>query len=529
MTNSKSTKKALLTSVLALVLCFTMLLGTTFAWFTDSVASEGNIIKAGKLDVELYKWNSATEADALSKLAENGESTAVFADVKWEPGMTEVVYFSIKNEGNLALKYKVLLDVACNTTPNLTDVMEYVITRDAKYGDVTAWDNTNAVKTVPGINNTEAVEVELLPGAENFFALSVHMLEDAGNAYQEGKITFDIKVLAAQKNYENDSFNSDYDKYAPFKGTTEATKSESAATELNIYGDDMANKDASALVPAGAVADTAEKLVFSVNESSYNGNFTVADGLEKVVYDVNVTGLKENNDVDVVVSLRLPAGIDHRTVKVYHYDEVVTNAVYNPHNGMVTFSTATFSPFTIVYDAESTAMVDATGATLPAAKVFEVSEYVGKEIVWGSYGTWSPTKGKEAVLDVAYTFSAIETAEEAANSPFANWYCDFYVSVDKDLGQDQLFLGGNYGEFGWIGFHNKDYTPEAGKEVPMIGTAAAQAWTYLKIVQNVGTFVCGAGDVDGSLEGATITVSLRLTNPTNANEYYDVQVITFTF
>jgi len=216
MTNSKSTKKALLTSVLALVLCFTMLLGTTFAWFTDSVASEGNIIKAGKLDVELYKWNSATEADALSELAENGESTAVFADVKWEPGMTEVVYFSIKNEGNLALKYKVLLDVTCSTEPKLTEVMEYVITRDAKYGEVTSWDDTNAVKTEPGVNNTEAETVKLLPDAENFFALSVHMLEDAGNQYQGGQITFDLNVFATQLASESDSFGNTYDALATF-------------------------------------------------------------------------------------------------------------------------------------------------------------------------------------------------------------------------------------------------------------------------------------------------------------------------
>ena len=61
MTNAKSTKKALIASVLSLVLCFTMLLGTTFAWFTDSVTSSNNIIKAGNLDVEMY-WADGTLA-----------------------------------------------------------------------------------------------------------------------------------------------------------------------------------------------------------------------------------------------------------------------------------------------------------------------------------------------------------------------------------------------------------------------------------------------------------------------------------
>ena len=52
--SNKSTKKALLTSVLALVLCMSMLIGTTFAWFTDEVKSGTNIIAAGNLDVNLY-------------------------------------------------------------------------------------------------------------------------------------------------------------------------------------------------------------------------------------------------------------------------------------------------------------------------------------------------------------------------------------------------------------------------------------------------------------------------------------------
>ena len=55
MTKRRSTKNALISSVLALVLCFTMLLGTTYAWFTDSVTSATNIIAAGNLDIELYQ------------------------------------------------------------------------------------------------------------------------------------------------------------------------------------------------------------------------------------------------------------------------------------------------------------------------------------------------------------------------------------------------------------------------------------------------------------------------------------------
>ena len=53
MTNRKTTKRALFSSVVALLLCFTMLLGTTFAWFTDTASTGVNTIQAGTLQVAL--------------------------------------------------------------------------------------------------------------------------------------------------------------------------------------------------------------------------------------------------------------------------------------------------------------------------------------------------------------------------------------------------------------------------------------------------------------------------------------------
>ena len=53
MADSKHTKRALLGSALALILCFAMLLGTTFAWFTDTASTTVNTIQAGTLDVDI--------------------------------------------------------------------------------------------------------------------------------------------------------------------------------------------------------------------------------------------------------------------------------------------------------------------------------------------------------------------------------------------------------------------------------------------------------------------------------------------
>ena len=130
MTNLKATKKALISSVLALVMCFTMLLGTTFAWFTDSVTSANNVIQTGTLDIGLsYSENNAdwTEIDE--------DTDAVFNYQYWEPGYTDMKYVKISNNGTLAFKFQ--LNIVPNTTPaagepNLADVIDvYMFAADA--------------------------------------------------------------------------------------------------------------------------------------------------------------------------------------------------------------------------------------------------------------------------------------------------------------------------------------------------------------------------------------------------------------
>ena len=140
MKNSKSTKKALFASILSLLLCFTMLIGTTFAWFTDSVTSANNIIMAGNLDVELEY-----STDMVNWTAVDANTNVFKEGALWEPGYTEVVYLRVSNVGSLAMKYKLGVNVASetegktrdNNTPfKLSDYIEYGIIKNvtAAYG-----------------------------------------------------------------------------------------------------------------------------------------------------------------------------------------------------------------------------------------------------------------------------------------------------------------------------------------------------------------------------------------------------------
>lgn len=520
----KSTKSALLMSALSLIMCVSMLVGTTFAWFTDSVTSANNVIKSGKLDIELYTWKDANTAVEITDA-----SNPVFgSDILWEPGKTEVVYFSVKNAGSLDLKYKVALNVT-NVSKNLFEVMEYAILTDKQFGAVTAWDKLLAVDVEEGINVTNVKDVDLAVGQEKFFAVAVHMSENANNKYMEGQVNFNIEVLAGQLASEYDEFGNKYDEFAGYAGTGFAPVVPGEAIEVQVTKGNEGYKVGSMVIPAAAIAAGTDTLEVNIVEVADNANITIGADQEAITYEVTVKGLKEGNTTPIKVALHIPAGLNPDTVKLYHYNKEVKDITYNPNTGYVTFETATFSPFTVVYKEEKYVAPEVDGTKLPEAIAKYSAEYVNKDLPWGSYGSWSPSAGLEANLETAYTFSCIEDLAAAKKNPFANWYCDFYVSLDKDLGANQIFLGGNYGDFGWVGFHNGDLTLAANTEMPLLGSVTNNPWTYLDVVQNVGEFICGAGDVNNALEGATLTVKLRLTNPENEAEFYDVETITYKF
>lgn len=540
MTNLKATKRALISSVLALLLCFSMLIGTTFAWFTDSAVSAGNTIKTGTLDVELFKWTDAQTAVGLTDLANEGKDTAVFsADVLWEPGHTQVAYLSIKNLGSLALKYRVAVivtDLDPTDDVDMTEVMFYDIIEDAHFGSVRSWNKDEGKKVTLGTNATDAEDVALEPGVEHFFALSVHMDEEAGNKYQNKGLKFDIVVLAGQLVSEEDSFGPTYDADATYSNRVkvpDASNFPVAGLDVDIK-DNGGEKIASMNFPAEALDPNAPYVGADIDVTANykGGNIVINNGEEHVFLDIKPEGVKNGNTAPITIRYYMGEDkqYDPNSFRVYHNEEEIV-CTYNPNTGYVTFAATSFSPFAILFDADSTYdPYDPNDSdAMPQAKVERTEEYENTDLEWGSYGQWSPTEGLDSQLEAAYTFSCTQTLAQAEANKYAKWYCDFVVKLDKPLGENQIFLGGNYGSFGWVGFHNGDLTLEANTEIPLLGSVTSNPWTYAEVVQNVGEFICGVGDVKNALSGATFTVSLRLTNPENEAEFYDVATINYTF
>ena len=212
MNNRKATKRALLTSVMALVMCVVMLVGITFAWFTDTATANVNTIKAGNLDIVLEMWNGEKWVDAekqtLNFLVE-GKIPAEGAQILWEPGATyELPKLRVINNGSLAIKYTIEI-TGINGNAKLNDAIDWTI---------------NGVT----LGNTFT---ELAVGANSEFTIKGHMKETAGNEYQGLSINgIGITVFATQNTAEYDSKDNQYDKDA---GTAHYTLAEfNALTEI---------------------------------------------------------------------------------------------------------------------------------------------------------------------------------------------------------------------------------------------------------------------------------------------------------
>ena len=269
MNNTKTTKRALLTSAFSMIICVAMLIGTTFAWFTDSASTAVNKIQAGTLDVQLLMYDGSNYVDisddtraifGTGSLAQNNN-----AQTLWEPGKTQVAYLAIKNNGNLALKYKVALDVT-NVSNNLYEVMEYAITPDAdNLNPVTAWTSGNSV-----VVGTQMVanDVSLAVGATHYFALSVHMKEDARNTYQNGEVDFDLTVYAAQLSSESDSFDNTYDLWAEYDSAP------AAPPVVSVGGADQLREALSKLNTTGTINLTQDIDLAGVNWESPTMQYT---------------------------------------------------------------------------------------------------------------------------------------------------------------------------------------------------------------------------------------------------------------
>ena len=265
---AKSSKRALLLSALAIVLCLAMLIGTTYAWFTDTASTAVNKIQAGNLDVKLMYSTDAIE------WKEATDQTKLFDDnALWEPGYTQVVYLKVVNAGKLALKYEVGLskNYTSNRGKNINGDW-YRVDNYLKIGTVetdTKFENREAVwSAIAATEKTLAKDVMLTDGwitlkageSSKPFAVAIYMPTSVGNEANASRLRpssvsgLGIEVRATQATVESDSFGTDYDANA----ATVLNRVEYTDGEHTVTGNIQANGTAGAIHGTGTAKITVD-------------------------------------------------------------------------------------------------------------------------------------------------------------------------------------------------------------------------------------------------------------------------------
>lgn len=380
----KKTKAALLQSAVALLLCISMLIGTTFAWFSDRVSSGGNIITAGNLDLEMY-WTDDLDSGEWYNV-EDGEHNTIFDYDKWEPGYTEVRYIKLKNAGSLALNYKLSIDPQ-NGIGKLAEVINVYYTSEGVRLDTRDdLKKLNAIGLLSSVLNGGATANGTLlaadqtsplhPSGEVIITLAMSMITSAGNEYQGETIGdgFTIKALATQAPFEKDSFGSDYDADATYTAIAAPDRATAQVDPVDgkvpTGGVTLTGERVSAFIPEGTVLEegTTELTLTVKPLEDTNSGITVVNNETLLPFDIHIDGISDENTVPVIVDLGevLPKYLNMGNYRLFHVENGVTNEMtlvkdknalvahnqftYDANTGAVTVSMASFSEVTLVAD-----------------------------------------------------------------------------------------------------------------------------------------------------------------------------------
>ena len=340
MNNTKTTKRALLSSVIAMFICVAMLIGTTFAWFTDSASTAVNKIQAGTLGIQLLdNEGNSLEGQALSWQKAAG---AANEDVLWEPGCTyNTQQFYIENNGNLNLKFKFLVS-GITGDAKLVEAIDFTAMADASWFKF----NTGAVSiaTSGEFDLLKGYDLDtLFYGTMHFdeyvlepgdkvgpIVISGHMKEEAGNEYRGLSIDgIGITVIATQATGEEDSYDGTYDEDAeyPVVVSSQTAFADTVAVSANS---NIVLSAGTYTLPAAA-------------------NKTVAiSGTKDTVIDLTSATGQNLSGTDITFENVTVKGINSDYVGIQHSGDIVYNNVtFNDSTTLygesVTFNNCTFN------------------------------------------------------------------------------------------------------------------------------------------------------------------------------------------
>lgn len=367
----KHTKKALLTSALCLLLCMSMLIGTTFAWFTDEVSSGKNQIIAGNLDIEVEYSHDGANWNNLQG------ATDLFGTDLWEPGRVDVVYFRVTNAGTLKLKYNLAMSIlneigSVNVNGaafKLSDYIKFGIKETSAVYPDRAAAVADVEASAKNIKEGFATPGTMEPNTVSKFALVVYMPSTVGNeANYRGNdiptIDLGITMVATQFQGEQDSFGPTYDDAADFPILSSPEVVPAAGNVALKTSSNVEVKVPVTMLPANV---TSIQLAHSAPVVDSVTNTVSFDAAELVDQDGDVVELQAIGAETMTVKLPVSGIANGTAVAVYHDGELVATPVVA--DGFITYEASHFcqiivQPITLVGTAAELESAVANGGTI---------------------------------------------------------------------------------------------------------------------------------------------------------------------
>ena len=395
MNESTKTKKALRGSLFALFLCIVLLIGTTFAWFTDTASTGVNKIQSGNLKVDIVKADDGTtslKGKQMNFVNKDGSS-----NILWEPGVTfKTPAFEIKNAGNLALKYKLTLN-GVTGDQELLDVITFsVVDKSGKAVNLDTFEGHLAKETL-----SEPLYIQ------------GHMDEAAGNECQGKSLeSLSLTVVATQLNSENDSFGPDYDKNATYPAAS-ASELGSALNEGKIVAlsKDITSNDTIVVNNKTATLDANGKTIANTDDIWSDNEWSLVSAQNGSSLTITGNGnfkAKENDCYAVDVQ-------DGSTVTIKN-----GTFVGNIH---------------AVYVLEGTAIIE--GGTYSVQQKYPDADKAN-EFVLNCYDA-NRTAGTAKIIVKGGTFINFNPADCKAEGAGTNFVADGYKVTSKTVGTDTYY------------------------------------------------------------------------------------------
>ena len=342
MANKKNLKRTVIASVIAMFLSLSLLLGTTFAWFTDSVTNTNNIIKSGNVDVELLHASNDSgkyeQVNGSTKLFLNAEK----GEIIWEPGASAKENFQIKNLGSLAFKYELRIKAIKTTTADNKSLAD-VLTLTVKEGDaLLVEDFFNAGYTIKD-KQLKAGEI-----AEFSVEISWKNPQLDYNDYQDLSLRLGVELVATQLNYESDGKGNGFDQNASFPNVSGSVSIPTTDVSENIIIAPDTQNPIKVEIPAQIINNLPEEItslsiVYTDPVIDQENESVIIETIELVDQYGNVINLEELG-LNKKVSVTLPKQelFENGTaVQILHDGKSVASAIVN-EDGTITYDVAHF-------------------------------------------------------------------------------------------------------------------------------------------------------------------------------------------